>query len=226
MHQGGQVVSFSADVDTRAYMQAMRLLGKEVLPEVMAETLNQTADAVTARSLRNLQRRLTVRTKFTTNSLTRAGAKPYRALNKARGTNTQRMFSRAGSISPYLGIQDTGDTKRAERSRVPIPTRNARTARSEQRSIARRYNLRNMGPAKGAYLMGKPQGTDLPTGLYERKGRRLIMLRNLAHAQVTVPATRWHRDAADELGSPRLIAARFRRNAQRRLARMQSRRRR
>ena len=164
-------MSFSADVDTRAYMHAMRLLGREVLPQVVAETLNETADAVTRRSLRYLQKRLTVRTKFTTNSLTRSGARPYKALNKARGNNIQRMFSRAGSISPYLGIQDTGGTKGPRRgSRVPIPTRNARTGRNINKSIAARYNLGRMGDiaGDGRYFIGVPKGNQGPLGLYER----------------------------------------------------------
>ena len=203
----------------------MRLLGREVLPQVIAETLNETADAVTRRSLQYLQKRLTVRTKFTTNSLTRAGARPYQALNKARGQNIQRMFSRAGSISPYLGIQDTGGTKGPRRgSRVPIPTRNARTGRNINKSIAARYNLGRMGDiaGDGRYFIGVPKGNQGPLGLYERyqNNRRLRMLRNLESAQVDVPATNWHSDAADEMGQPRFIRARFKRRAQQRLQRM------
>jgi hypothetical protein len=222
-------MSFKVDVDTRAYMNAMKLLGQEVLPEVVAETLNQTADAVTRRSLRYLQKRLTVRVKFTTNSLTRAGARPYKALNKASGRNVTRMFSRAGSISPYLGIQDTGGVQRPESGqRVPIPTLQARTGRSIQKSIARRYNLGSMGNigSDGRFFIGKPKGGG-PAGLYERYqgGKRLRMIRNLESAQVTVPASRWHRDAAEEMGNQRFIRARFKRRAQQRLQRMSNRRR-
>jgi hypothetical protein len=221
-------MSFSADVDTRAYMHAMRILGREVLPEVIADALNETADAVTKRSLRYLQRRLTVRTKYTTNSLTRSGARPYRALNKARGRNIQRMYSRAGSISPYLGVQDTGGTERPERgSRVPIPTLNARTGKNIKKSIASRYNLGRMGDiaGDGRYFIGVPKGNQGPLGLYERYqgNKRLRMLRNLESAQVTIPASRWHRDAADEMGNQRFIRARFRRRARQRLQRMSKR---
>jgi hypothetical protein len=223
-------MSFKVDVDTRAYMNAMKLLGQEVLPEVVAETLNQTAEAVTKESLRNVKKRMIVRTKFTINSLTRAGARPYRALNKARGRNVQRMFSRAGSISPYLGIQDTGGVQRPESGqRVPIPTLQARTGRSIQKSIARRYNLGSMGNigSDGRFFIGTPKGGGRPLGLYERYqgGKRLRMIRNLESAQVTVPASRWHRDAAEEMGNQRFIRARFKRRAQQRLQRMSNRRR-
>lgn len=218
-------MSFTAEVNTQAYMRAMRMLGREVLPQVVAEALNETADAVTRRSLRNLKQRLTIRTKFTINSLTRAGARPYHALNAARGRNIQRMFSRAGSMSPYLGIQDRGGTVRPRRGRrVPIPTREARTGRNLSRSIARRYNLRNMGNigTDGRYFIGRPKGGGRPVGMYERYqgNKRLRMLRNLESAQVTVPASRWHTDAAQQLGTQTLIRARFKRAAQHRLDRM------
>jgi len=216
-------------------MQAMRLLGREVLPQVIAETLNETADAVTRRSLRYLQKRLTVRTKYTTNSLTRAGAKPYRALNKARGTNIQRMYSRAGSMSPYLATQDTGESIRGSKRR-PIPTLNTRVSKSEAKSIAGRYNLGKMGDIAGdkRYFIGEPKGYAKmkkhkggPLGLWERynKNKKIRLLRDLSEYQVDVPGTNWHRDAADEMGQQRFIRARFKRRAQQRLQRMSNRRR-
>ena len=224
-------MSFSADVDTRAYMNAMRILGREVLPQVVADTLNETADAVTQRSLRYLKRRLITRTKFTTNSVTRAGAKPYKALNKARGNNIQRMFSRAGSISPYLGVQDMGGTQRSQKDRVPIPTLAARTAKNLSKSIARRYNLGKMGNigTDGKFFIGRPKGEKRykgrPLGLYERYSGngKLRLIRNLESTSVNVPASRWFSDAVEELGAPRLIRARFKRNAQRRLKRLSNR---
>jgi hypothetical protein len=221
-------MSFKAEVDTRAYIHAMRLLGNDLLPQVVAETLNETADAVTKRSLRYLNRRLTVRTKFTTNSLKRTGARPFHALNKARGRNVQRMFSRSGSISPYLGIQDAGGKQKPKRgSRVPIPTLSARTGKNLSKSIASRYNLGRMGDISrdGRFFIGTPKGNQGPLGLYERYqgNRKIRMIRNLASQEVTVPASRWFSDASDELGSQRFIRARFQRNARRRLQRMSNR---
>lgn len=214
----------SVDVDTRGYIAAMKLVSREALPEAIADALNETADAVTRRSLRNLKSKLTVRTKFTTNSLTRSSARPYHALNKARGRNVNAMFSRAGSISPYLAIQDEGGTVRPKRGKsVPIPTLNARTGRNIRRSIARRYNLGNMGDLAGdrRYFAGRPRGGRRPVGIYERYAgnKKLRMLRNLESASVKVPASRWHSEARDRLGRGNLIAARFRRHAQRRLQR-------
>lgn len=213
-----------AEVETAGFAYAMRVLGREVLPEVVAETLNETADAVTKRSLRYLNQRLTVRTKYTTNSLKRAGAKPYYALNKARGRSVDRMYSRAGSISPYLGIQDSGGEITAPNSRIPIPTLAARTGKRYEKSIAGRYNLGRMGDLArdGRFFLGTPKGDQGPLGIYERYAgnKKIRMLRNLESDKVTVPASRWHSDAADELGSRRMIQARFRRNADRRLKRM------
>lgn len=225
-------MSFKAEVDTRKYIAAMRMLGNDILPQVVAETLNETADAVTRRSLRYLDRRLIVRTKFTTNSLTRGGARPYKALNKARGKNIRAMYSRAGSVSSYLGVQDSGGVKRADKgNRVPIPTLNARTGKRLERSIAKRYNLGKMGDiAKdGRFFIGAPkgvyQGGRRPLGMYERYrgNKRLRMLRNFESTSVRVPASNWFSNASDELGAPRFIQARFRRNAERRLKRIRNR---
>jgi len=216
-----------ADVNTRSYIAAMRVLGDEILPAVVAETLNETADAVTRRSLRNLKKSVIIRTKFTTNSLTRSGAKPYFALNKARGRRVERMYSRAGSISPYLGIQDTGGTVDANGSRIPIPTLAARTGKRLEKSIAGRYNLRRMGDLDGSqrYFLGTPKGNQGPLGIYERyqSNKKIRMLRNLESKSVEVPATHWHSEAVDRLGHNRLIRARFKRNAQRKINSMRRR---
>lgn len=220
-------MSFRADIDTAAYARAMQRLLREEYPATVAETLNETADAVTKRSERYLKSRLTVRTKFTTNSLKRGAARPYHALNKAVGRNVTRMFSRAGSFSPYLGIQDTGGKQRPRSgSRYPIPTLRARIGRNAERRIAGRYNLGRMGDLgrNSRFFIGKPKptGGSRPVGLYERRNnnKRLVMIRNLESRSVEIPASRWHRDAANELGSRRMIQARFRRAAQRRFARI------
>jgi hypothetical protein len=226
-------MSFSADVDTSAFMIVLRRLGEDVLPDTIAETLNETADAVTRRSLRYMNARLTVRTRYTTNSVTRAGARPYQALNKARGRNIQRMFSRAGTISPYLSAQDRGGVNRAKnRGPIPIPHKNVRQGKSAMRAIARRYRLTgseklrpgHVGAMTGdRYFIGRPRGGKYDTyGLYERgyNNKRLRLLRNLEHTRTIVKPTKWHSDAANELGKQGFIRARFARAARRRLERM------
>lgn len=60
---------WSANIDTRSYMAAMRILGKQVLPTVMADTLNGVAAANAKQMKKNVEKRMIVRTKFTTNSI-------------------------------------------------------------------------------------------------------------------------------------------------------------
>jgi len=201
----------------------MRLLGKTVLPETVADSLNMTAEAVTEAGRKNIKRRLTVRTKFTLNSLTGRSAQPYDALNKAMGHNIQRMYSRAGTKSPYLSTQETGDKITADGSRVPIPTLAARRGQ-QQRRISRAYNLRNMGEigTTGRFFIGVPKGGSRPLGIYERyqSNKRLRMIRNLESRSVTVPAVHWHKDAVRRFGTQQFIAAQFKKAAQKRLSRV------
>lgn len=221
-----------AEVDDRAYANAMRILGREVLPQTVAETLNRTAEAVTKQGERNVKRRLIVRTKYTLNSLKRKGAHPYRALNKARGRDINRMFSRAGTISEYLSVQEEGALISAKGAKIPIPTLRARVARNLERMIAKRYRMDEMGeftearPDAGSrFFIGRPKGNNRRLGVYERwqGGRKLRMIRNLESASVRVPATHWHRDAVNKYGTMQFIRAQFRDAARKRLRRVRAR---
>ena len=218
---------FWADVETKKYDTALRLLGRDAFPDTVALMLNRTADAVTNEALRNVNQRLIVRTKFTTNSLTNKRASPYAALNKAMGNNVDRMFSRAGSFSPYLAVQDEGGTVTAEGTRIPIPTIAARSSNSLRKAIARRYRMDRIGDvgtaqAEGGYnrfFIGRPKGGGRPLGLYERhaSNQRLRMIRRLTHSTVRVPATRWFSDAVKRFGTQQFIRAQFLRAARERL---------
>ncbi len=227
---------FWADVDTRSLMLALKMLGKDTLPDTIAETLNRTADAVTRQSLRNVNKELIVRTKYTTNSLKSKRATPYYALNKAKGRSIHRMFSRAGTISPYLGIQETGGTTTgAGGGPLPIPDEKIRTNKSLQRAIQKKYRISEeeklrpgaWGRQTGArYFIGIPKGSRFRTyGLYERgyNNKRLQLLRNLEHEQATIPATHWFTNAVRKYGTPQFIKAQFERAARRRLSKFQGR---
>lgn len=216
--------SFWADVETQKYMTALRIIDRDALPQAVALTLNRTADAVTNAARGNIERRLIVRTRFTTNSLTNQRARPFSALNKAMGASVDRMFSRAGSFSPYLLIQDAGGTISAGGRRLPIPTVAARTGQNLRRSIRKAYRMDQIGnvDSSGRFFIGRPKGGGRPLGIYERHGnnKRLRMIRNLSQSSVTVPASRWFSDAVARFGTPQFIRAQFLRAARERLERM------
>lgn len=217
---------FRAEVDNKTAIRALRIIGNEALPEVVAQALNETADAVTTAALKNINKRLIVRTKFTTGSLMRRGAHPYKALNKARGRNVARMFSRAGTISPYLPLQETGGTVQARSSRIPIPTLAARRGQKRRR-ISSPYSMRNLGDLDGSgrFFMGVPKGGNRPLGIWERTNanKRLKLIRNLEKSTVWVPETNWYSDALRRYGTHQFIRSRFHRAANRRLRRYQPR---
>lgn len=224
------MIIFKSDIETESYIRAMRMLGGQVLPEVMAETLNDTAHAVTSRARVYMHRRHTIRRKFTTNSLYSARAKPYKMLAKALPSKGARMYSRAGTKSDYMTLQNNGATLKPKiGKRYPIAYQNTRTSKNPAKSISARYNLGNMGSIEddGRYFIGTPRGGKRPLGMYERhaNNKRLRLLRYLKESRVTITPTRWYSDALAEKGSDRLIKARFRRNAERRLKQISRRRR-
>lgn len=129
--------AFPIDIDTRKYMLAIKILNKDALPKVVAETLNRTADATTKQQIKNVKKDLTVRTKYTINSMQRKG----HAINHARGKNVDRMFSRAGTFSPYLWMQEENFTKKGLSGPVAIPTLSTRVSKNIKKSIRKNTGL-------------------------------------------------------------------------------------
>jgi hypothetical protein len=199
-------------------MTAMRIISRDALPGAVAEMLNATAEASANEGKRSVQRKMIVRTKFTTNSI--------RQDRHARGSNIAAMYSRAGSISPYLAIHDEGGVKNAESSRVSIPTIQARTSRSIRKSIATRYRMNRLGTLRGnpKYFIGRPSANRGRLGIYERRpGNKLRMIRNLESYRVRIPKTRWWTNAVGRYGTTQFMRAQFERSARRRLARFRGR---
>lgn len=213
-------MSFSADVDIRKYMAAMRFISKEALPDAVAESLNAPAEAIEKAARKNVKRDLTIRTKFTVNSI--------RQDRHARGQNIERMFSRVGSISPYLWMHDKGyKAEGISGDPLPIPTTEARTSKSIQRAISKKYRIgKNERIQPGMYssiptmFTGKPKGGDRPYGIYKRANRnnKLVMLRNLEHDDAKIPATHWFSKPVKKYGSMQFIKAQFIKIAKRKLS--------
>jgi hypothetical protein len=202
---------FRADVDTRSYMIAMRALGRDALPGAVADALNAPAAAIEKRARSNVKRQMTVRTPFTLNSI--------RHDRRARGANIGRMFSRVGSISPYLAIHDEGGVIRAKRRRVAIPTLQARVGRNISRRISGKYALGRYDD-RTRFFTGRPKGGNRPLGIYERyqSNKRLRMIRNLESDQVRIRRRDWFSEPVRRYGTRQFITAQFKGSAQRRIA--------
>jgi hypothetical protein len=175
----------------------------------------------------NVKRRMIVRTQYTLKSMALSRARPYRALNKARGRNLSTMFSRAGTVSRYLWMQE-GATKKGIGGPVPIPRLITRGGKSIRGIVRPAYRLKKSQRLTigeqgddGRRFVGVPRGGNRPLGLYERSGnnKRLAMLRLLTHDEVKIKDTDFHDDAVRRYGARQFIAAQFRRIAQRELNR-------
>ncbi len=212
--------AFDMTTDTKVWMKTMKLIGKDALPQSVAETLNITADAVTKQQMKNAQSDFIVRSKFTINSMKSGRAKPYLALNKARGTNLQRMFSRSGTFSAYLWKQEKGGNFEGIDGPVPIATKNARTSKKETKAIAKRNRISASMPLKDGSIendqfIGNLNGK---RGLYQRtKKGGIMMLRNLDSDSIKIKGTDFHQKAVDMKATKQLVSTRFRRIAQKKI---------
>lgn len=212
----GSLNGFSASFDTRVLIQRLQWMGGTVLPDTVAIALNETADAITERSKANVRRKLTVRTPFTVNSI--------RTKSRARGRNVNRMFARTGTISSYLPQQNVGGIVRARGRTHAIATVESRIGKSLQNRVSPRYSINNLGPSRARNtrtFFGRPKNWEGPSGIWlkyiNNAGKRAVrFLRRLDHPTIDIPASNWFNDAINAHG--RLVGARFKRAAERRLA--------
>ena len=215
-------VAFPIDVDTRKYKIALKIYGREALPKAVAETLNRTAEAVTKQQIKNVKRDLNVRTNFTIWSMRRKSAKPYLAINKATGNNLNRMFSRAGTFSKYLWMQEGNFTKKGLKDHVAIPTLSTRVGKNIKKTVRETYRLKRTqslsdggvgftnrkGKQTGSGFIGVPKGMSR-RGMYLRQGKSLVMLRNLEHKDVKIKGVGFHSKAVKKYGTEQFIKAQF-----------------
>ncbi len=206
-------VVFPVDVNIRKYQLAMKIYGRDALPKATAETLNRTADAVTKQQIKNVKRDLIVRTPFTLRSMESRRARPFKALNKATGINLDRMFSRAGTFSRYLWMQEENFTKKGMDGPVPIPTLATRVSKNIKKTVRKKFRLSpnqslSDGNIGNGMFIGKPAGR--ARGIYQRgKKGVLTMLRNLEHNQIKIKGKGFHSKAVKRFGTQQFIRAQF-----------------
>lgn len=208
-------VLFPVDVDTTKYTIALKIYGREALPKAVAETLNRTADAVTKQQIKNVKKDMIIRSPFTLRSMTMRGARPYKALNKARGLDLKKMFSRAGTISRYLWMQEENFTKKGLSGPIPIPTLATRVGKNKKKTVRKVFRLSPSqsladGEIGNNMFIGKPQGMNR-RGLYLRGPRKgvLTLLRNLEHDEVKLKGKGFHSKAVKRFGTAQFIKAQF-----------------
>jgi hypothetical protein len=195
----------------KAYQRQLERLGADVMPRVVAETINTVASFAHVQSIRNVRQGFTLRNQYTERSI-----RYYKA--NAR-SNWRSINAVTGSISSYMGLHDAGGRRMPKQgSRVPMPTAYARGG-STRGVVRKRFRAGQLGSNQ---FVGKPRGGNRPAGVWERhnKNKRLRMIRSLENETITIKESKWHRDGVSAYAKQSVINKEFIKQAQQEIVKM------
>lgn len=174
----------------RKYKEKLLKLGADILPRVVAESINAVAMAAHEKSGQNVRSRFTLRNKYTERSL-----RYYKANPKA---DYKKINAKTGSISDYMDEQESGGYRKpVSGSKAPEATLTARGGKKTG-VIRKKYHAGTLGSRQ---FMGTPRGRvdgkTRPYGVYERrnKNKKLEMIRKIEKSKIRIQARHWHSDA-------------------------------
>lgn len=201
-----------ATMDIPKMKRILRIYGKTAYPDAVAAALNETARAVEKAAKRNAKKKFVIRTPYTLNSI--------KVDRTARGTNVNAMYARVGSVSPYLGDHDEGESYP---ERETLPTIAARKWNYSNKVVNRwRHNKIGQFTTKyqgsGSAFMGKPRGSgNRPFGIWIRHNanKRLTLIKFVTSKTPKVKGNRWFSDPVRKFGSIEFTRDRFIKAAQR-----------
>jgi hypothetical protein len=198
----------------KAYKRKLEMLGADVLPRVIAETINVVAGFAHVQSIRNVRSRFVNRNRYTENSV-----RFYKANPKAK---IWKINAISGSISDYMDEQDSGGERVPKQGgKVPVATLAARGG-DPKRVVRKANKAGQLGPNQ---FIGTPRGSlSRPHGVYQRnkKNKYLVMIRNISRVRVEIEGRHWHRDAVEFRYRREVLTGEFIRQAEREIARLQS----
>ena len=207
----------SVTTDVKAWTRKMNRVNRELLPKAITETVNTAAKGSHARSLKNIKKDFILRNQYTKRSLKLQLSK-YK-----QGRSIDRINATAGSISPYLPIQETGGVIRAKRQKIPVPTLAGRAGKW-RRPIPPRLRMNRIGQIGTAgskfFFMTSPGGKK---GIFTRKGRggkKIVKVRDISRRSYRVKGTKWHSKAVDYFAKAGTFARIFIHHAKRQLGRV------
>jgi len=139
-------MSKAYDIDTtdlKKLQKDLRFFAADIYPLITRDTLNHGAFETMFIARRLVSRRFTLRNKWTQRSI---------LVEKATGTNVNKMQSKTGSTMDYMRDQELSGEKRTKGSgAVAIPQKDVRTGKSHARTIPKRNYIKSLRLVKGPF---------------------------------------------------------------------------
>jgi len=175
-----------AKFEHKKYLTFLKSINKESHAESIKNLLNYQAKGSEKLIKRTVKKKFTIRTNFTINSI-KQDRKPI-------GSNTNKMFSRVVTTSPYLYKQEDGDTD--ARKSIPTLYTRSNTFKKIVRKQFRQNQLGNFIYDKSkpkSYFLGIPKGGGRKYGIYMRyaKNKKLIKVRNVSQDKIDIKPTKF-----------------------------------
>jgi hypothetical protein len=175
-----------AKFEHKKYLTFLKSVNKEAHGESIKNLLNYQAKGSEKLIKRTVKKKFTIRTNFTINSI-KQDRKPI-------GNNTNKMFSRVVTTSPYLYKQEDGITD--TRKSIPTLYTRSNTFKKIVRKQFRQNQLGNFTYDKSkpkSYFLGIPKGSGRKYGIYMRyaKNKKLIKVRNVSQDKIDIKPTKF-----------------------------------
>lgn len=207
-----------AEFDRHA--KRLQRYGSELMPIVVAETLNRVATLAHIQSIRNMRERMVLRNRYSEGSARFFKASPKKDYRKINAIS--------GHISPYMELADSGgEHKPKSGTKVPIPTLYARGGSKTKVKIFRQKLGQFFNPQfLRAHFVGKPKGrgknANRPVGIYERtdRNKKTKLTHDLSKPSWHVPRTYWHTAAMRKYGTAENINAVFAQEVEREIKKL------
>ena len=206
---------FSYEADVKKYNKTLRKLSSSAIPRAIAATLNRQAEATSAQALTNLKKKLIVRTPFTTKSLRVSKSRPKPDIGA--------MYSKAGTISPYLPIQETGGTIPAREKVHAVPTLQARVGKRKAGRISSAQKMSKIGsqvgrPGSKFFFMSSRGGKK---GIFYRKSKKkIVKVRDISKRFIRIKPTYWFSEAVKKFHNRRFLEKVYCMEAKKEIARI------
>ena len=187
---------FSCKMEMQGWLKMMRRISATAVPNAVANSLNRIADNVRLGARHNMRQDFTLRNQYTENSMGVSYARPKENLSS---------YSMVGTRSKYLPAQEVGGTHHEAIATV------AARGGTKAGIVPPRLRMRALTAAmmKGTQKGRRRSKTGKPflmtlrrgTGIFQRIGQQLLMVRDLRKQDARIKATHWFSRAVQQFGS-------------------------